>query len=166
MYIYELCYNNDTIFCFWRMLSISKDVGALAMLVESPQNSTDKTLFPRTQGLKYNVYCIQKLRWKSDKVMDWPAWFTSWSSFHPLDSSHHVGHRILPPAATGRVKWHPFKRETESRRGTQNVGWKSWYLLVKSQSSRMINLAFPSWVNQNLTTDDWNCQGNPRELLY
>ena len=49
---YVLCYNNDTIFCFWRMLSISKYIGALVMLVESPQNSTDKTLFPRTRGLK------------------------------------------------------------------------------------------------------------------
>ena len=49
---YVLCYNNDTIFCFWRMLSTSKYVGALAMLVESPQNSTDKTLFPRTRRWK------------------------------------------------------------------------------------------------------------------
>ena len=41
-------------------------------------------------GIEIDCVLYSKAQVKSEKVMDWPAWFTSWSSFHPLDSSHHV----------------------------------------------------------------------------
>ena len=86
------------------------------------------------------------------KVMNWPAFtyqLVIISSIRFISSWS--GEYCHPQFVGGRVKWHPFKRETESRCGTPKCWSKIMGICFLSLRVLGKFQAFPSWMNQNVT---------------